>query len=102
MRDRLELLRDLLSDNGSIWITIDDNEAYYLKVLCDEVFGRNNFVTSICWQKIHSLKNDARVISANHDFILLYAKNISFLKLNLLARTKEMDSRYKNPDRDPR
>lgn len=102
MRDRLEIIRRLLSEDGSLWITIDDNEAHYLKVLCDEVFGRGHFVSSLCWQKIHSLKNDARIISVNHDFILLYAKNINNLKLNLLPRTDAMDSRYKNPDNDPR
>lgn len=102
MRDRIELLRSLLSEDGSLWITIDDNECHYLKVMCDEIFGRNNFVSSICWQKIHSLKNDARIISVNHDMILLYAKNIDQLKLNLLPRTETMNARYKNPDNDPR
>ena len=102
MKDRLEILRRLLSEDGSLWITIDDNEAHYLKVLCDEVFGRKNFVTSLCWQKIHSLKNDARVISVNHDFILLYAQNINALKFNLLPRTEQMNKRYKNIDNDPR
>ena len=102
IRDRLELIHMLLSNDGSLWITIDDNEAHYLKVLCDEIFGRKNFVTSLCWQKIHSLKNDARVISVNHDFILLYARNIDTFKLNLLPRTEGMDNRYKNPDNDPR
>ncbi len=102
MRDRLELLRRLLSENGSLWITIDDNEAHYLKVLCDEIFGRSNFVASLCWQKIHSIKNDAKIISTNHDTILLYAKNIDLVELHLLPRTEAMDKRYKNPDNDPR
>ena len=66
MRDRLELLRRLLNDRGSIWITIDDNEAHYLKVICDEVFGRSNFITSVVWQKTLSVKNSARHFSADH------------------------------------
>lgn len=102
IRDRLVILRNLLSENGSIWISIDDNECHYLKVLCDEVFGRNNFVTACVWQKIHSIKNDARILSVNHDYILFYGKNIDLLKVNLLARSAEMDGRYQNPDNDPR
>ena len=102
MRDRLELLHKLLSDNGTIWISIDDNEEAYLKVLCDEIFGRTNFINTVIWQKIHSLKNDARYLSENHDFILVYAKNKELVKLNLLGRTESMNSRYKNPDNDPR
>ena len=102
MRDRLELLHKLLSDNGTIWISIDDNEEAYLKVLCDEIFGRTNFINTVIWQKIHSLKNDARYLSENHDFILVYAKNKELVKLNLLGRTESMNSRYRNPDNDPR
>ena len=102
MRDRLELLHKLLSDNGTIWISIDDNEEAYLKVLCDEIFGRTNFINTVIWQKIHSLKNDARYLSENHDFILVYAKNKELVKLNLLGRTESMNSRYKIPDNDPR
>ncbi|GMO58004.1 MAG: site-specific DNA-methyltransferase [Termitinemataceae bacterium] len=102
MRDRLEMLRRLLSDDGSIWISIDDNEQAYLKIVMDEIFGRPNFVTSICWQKIHSIKNDAKLLSVNHDFILLYTKNIDMFNANLLSRTETMDGRYKNPDSDPR
>lgn len=102
MRDRLELLHKLLRDDGTIWISIDDNEEAYLKVLCDEIFGRSNFINTVIWQKIHSLKNDARYLSENHDFILVYAKNKELVKLNLLGRTESMNSRYKNPDNDPR
>lgn len=102
MRDRLELIKRLLADDGSLWITIDDNEAHYLKVLCDEVFGRGNFVATCLWQKIHSIKNDAKYLSNNHDFILVYAKNKENISFNLLPRTEEMDKRYKNPDNDPR
>ena len=64
MRDRIEMIRRLLSDDGMIWITIDDNEAHYLKVLCDEIFGRANFLTTICWEKIYTLKNSAKHFSA--------------------------------------
>lgn len=102
MTPRLRILRNLLSQDGSIWISIDDDECHYLKVLCDEVFGRNNFITSCIWQKIHSTKNDARYLSENHEYILVYAKNIDSLALNLLDRTEEMNKRYKNPDNDPR
>ncbi len=75
MRDRLEIIRRLLSDDGSLWITIDDNEAHYLKVLCDEVFGRPNFVISIAWQKVFAKKNKA-LVSGSHDHILVIAKDI--------------------------
>lgn len=102
MRDRLELIWRLLSDDGSLWITIDDNEAHYLKVLCDEVFGRGNFVTNAIWQKKFAPANDARLIDNDHDHILVFAKSASMVSFNLLPRTAEMDSRYKNPDNDPR
>ena len=75
MRDRLEILRNLLSDDGSLWITIDDNEAHYLKVLCDEVFGRYNFVSNAVWQKKYTIANDAKWLSDNHDHVLIYAKS---------------------------
>ena len=77
MRDRLEIIRRLLSDDGSLWITIDDNEAHYLKVLCDEVFGRVNFVANAVWQKKYSKQNDAKWLSVSHDHILIYAKEKS-------------------------
>jgi adenine-specific DNA-methyltransferase len=102
MRDRLEILRNLLSNDGSIWITIDDNEAHYLKVLCDEIFGRNNFVANVIWEKKFSPQNDARWLSDSHDHILIFSKNKEIWRPNLLPRTEEMDSRYKNPDNDPR
>jgi adenine-specific DNA-methyltransferase len=73
MRDRLELIRNLLSNEGSLWITIDDNECHYLKVLCDEVFGRQNFVSSFAWEKDKGRRNDA-VISSAHDHVLLFTK----------------------------
>jgi len=102
MRDRLEILRNLLSNDGSIWITIDDNEAHYLKVLCDEIFGRNNFVANVIWEKKYSPQNDAKWLSDSHDHILIFSKNKEIWRPNLLPRTEAMDSRYKNPDNDPR
>lgn len=102
MRDRLEIIRRLLSDDGSLWITIDDNEAHYLKVLCDEIFGRGNFVSNIVWQKKFSPQNDAKWISSSHDHVLCYALNKNRWFPNSLPRSAEMDERYKNPDADPR
>ena len=102
MRDRLELLRKLLSEDGSIWISIDDDESHYLKILCDEVFGRVNFVSNVIWQKKFSPQNDAKWLSDSHDHILAFAKNKETWRPNLLPRTGEMDSRYKNPDNHPR
>lgn len=102
MRDRLELIKRLLSDDGSLWVTLDDNEAHYFKVMADEVFGRRNFVTNVIWQKKYSPQNDAKWISDNHDHILVYAKNKEIWRPNLLPRSDEMNDRYKNPDNDPR
>lgn len=102
MRPRLEILRNLLSDYGSIWISIDDDEGHYLKVLCDEVFGRSNFISTVIWEKKFSPQNDAKWLSDSHDFILVYARVKELWKPNLLPRTSNMDSRYKNPDNDPR
>lgn len=99
---RLEHLRELLSEDGSIWISIDDDECHYLKVICDEVFGRKNFINNIIWQKKYSPQNDAKWLSDNHDHILCYAKNKEIWRPNLLPRTEEMNSRYKNPDNDIR
>lgn len=102
IRDRIELLRNLLSDNGSLWITIDDNECHYLKVMCDEVFGRVNFVANAIWQKKYSPQNDAKWLSDNHDHIIIYAKNKDVWRPEMLPRTEEMDNRYKNYDNDSR
>ncbi len=103
MRDRLEIIRNLLSDDGSLWITIDDNEAHYLKVLCDEVFGRSQFLTSIAWEKDKGRRSDTDISSA-HDHLLVYVSNRNLWKKvrNLLPRTPEQEKRYKNPDNDPR
>ena len=102
MRERLELLKNLLSDDGSIWISIDDDESHYLKILCDEIFGRINFVSNIVWEKKYSPQNDTKWLSDSHDHIILYAKNKETWRPNLLPRSEEMNSRYKNPDNDPR
>ncbi len=102
MRDRLEIIRNLLSDDGSLWVTIDDNEAHYLKVLCDEIFGRQNFVASITWAKRVSPANDAKYFSSDHDYILVFAKVKEKWRLNKLNRSEENNSSYKNPDNDPR
>lgn len=103
MKPRLELLRMLLSpEKGSIWISIDDDETHYLKVLCDEVFGRSNFVANVIWEKKFSPQNDAKWLSDSHDHILVYARDKSAWRPNLLPRTEEMNDRYKNPDNDPR
>lgn len=102
IRDRLELIHTLLSNDSSLWITIDDNEVHYLKVLCDEIFGRKNFVANVIWEKKFSPQNDAKWLSDNHDHILVYAKEKEIWRPNLLPRTDVMDARYKNPDNDLR
>ncbi|MCK9395474.1 MAG: site-specific DNA-methyltransferase [Methylobacter sp.] len=101
MRDRLEAIRTLLAEDGSLWITIDDNEAHYLKVLCDEIFGRENFVSNIIWEKSDSPRNSARQFSTDHDHILVFSKNPDWIPKKL-ARTDASNSIYSNPDNDPR
>lgn len=100
MRDRLEIIQNLLSDDGSLWITIDDNEAHYLKVLCDEIYGRTCFQADIAWRSADSSNNDAKTFSLDHNHILVYSKNNDWLS-NLLPRTTESNAHYKNPDNDP-
>ena len=102
MRERLVLLHKLLAKDGSIWISIDDDEQAYLKVLMDEIFGRQNFINNVIWEKKFSPQNDAKWLSDSHDFVMVYAKNKDIWRPNLLPRSEEMDSRYKNPDNDPR
>jgi adenine-specific DNA-methyltransferase len=102
MYSRLLIARSLLLNDGVIFISIDDNEIHNLRKLCDDVFGEENFVATLIWQKIHSTKNDAKYISDNHEYILLFSKNIESLKINLLPRTEKMNERYQNPDNDPR
>ncbi len=96
IRDRLEIIRSLLSDDGSLWITIDDNEAHYLKVLCDEVFGRRNFIGNAIWEKADSPRMDAQFYSVRHDHLLTYAKEISCTQWNRLA--SEIASHYDKVD----
>ncbi|WP_375683816.1 MULTISPECIES: site-specific DNA-methyltransferase [unclassified Bartonella] len=102
MRDRLELLHRLLAEDGSIWISIDDDEQAYLKVMMDEIFGRQNFINNIIWQKKYAPQNDTKWLSDNHDFIMVYAKDKTIWRPQLLPRSNDMDARYKNPDNDPR
>ena len=99
---RLEFLRELLSEDGSIWISIDDDECHYLKVICDEVFGRKNFIANCIWHKKHTRANDAKWFSDNHDHILCFAKNKEIWHPNLLPRTEKSIKGYTNPDNDPR
>ncbi len=102
MYPRMELLRELLAEDGSIWVSIDDNEGHYLKVIMDEVFGRGNFVANVIWQKIYSPKNSARHFSVDHDYITVYAKNGERWIPNPMPRTEKQNKAYKNPDKDPR
>jgi adenine-specific DNA-methyltransferase len=102
MRDRLEIIRKLLSEDGSLWITLDDNEHAYCKVLCDEIFGRRNFVANIIWQKNYSPKSSAKHFSVDQDYALVYAKEAELWKPNLMPRSEKQDRAYKNPDNDPR
>jgi len=97
MRDRLEIIRHLLSDDGSLWITIDDHESHYLKVLCDEVFGRANFVANVVWQKKYAVANDHKTIAPMHDHLLVYRKTDCWQR-NLIPRTEEKDRQYKYED----
>ena len=102
IKNRLDIAKTLLSEEGSIWINIDDDESHYLKVISDGIFGRDNFVANIIWQKKYSPQNDARYFSDMHDHILVFAKNKNDWKINLLQRTDEMNARYENTDNDPR
>ncbi|MGL6077100.1 MAG: site-specific DNA-methyltransferase [Fimbriiglobus sp.] len=102
MRDRIELLRKLLTPDGSIWVNLDDNEQAYFRVMADEVFGRKNFVATIVWQKMFSPKSSARHFSVSHDYIMVFAKDIELWQRNLSPRTETQDERYKNPDNDQR
>ena len=103
MRDRLEIISNLLSEDGSLWITIDDNEAHYLKVMCDEIFGRANFVANVVWQK--RLSPDIRAtLGAGHDHLLVIAKSMDHFKNSIkpLPKNEKQKSAYRNPDNDPR
>ncbi len=102
MRDRLELLRTLLAEDGSLWISIDADESHYLKVMCDEIFGRKNFVDEVIWQRSYAPINLKKTLSRSHDAILVYSKNSEGFRLNKLPRSDAADARYKNPDNDLR
>lgn len=102
MYPRLKLARNLLKDDGVIFISIDDNEVHNLRKVSDEIFGEGNFVAQLIWQRAFSPKNDARFVSNSHDFILVYCRNLSDFKIGRLPRTEEANARYGNPDNDPR
>ena len=102
MYPRLRLARELLSDDGVIFISIDDNEDRNLRIICDEVFGEANFVSQLIWERAYSPKNDAKYVSNSHDYVLVYAKSIERFAIGRLPRTTEANARYKNPDNDPR
>ncbi|MEO8601470.1 MAG: DNA methyltransferase [bacterium] len=101
MRARIEIIRRLLSADGSLWITIDDNEVHYLKIVCDELFGRENFVASMVWEKADSPRNSARQFSGDHDYVLVYSREPEW-QPNRLPRTQEANAIYLNPDADTR
>lgn len=99
---RLLLSRNLLTEDGVIFISIDDNEQENLKKCCDEVFGAQNFVAQLIWERAYAPKNDARFISNSHDYVLMYARDITKFVIGRLPRTEEANARYQNPDNDPR
>lgn len=101
MRDRLILLRQLLSEDGLLWVTLDDNEIHYCKVLCDEIFGRKNFLGNIVWQHSIQGKNDAKTFSLNHNHLLVYSKSEKFIRYKL-PREEKHNINYSNPDNDPK
>jgi adenine-specific DNA-methyltransferase len=102
MYPRLTVLKELLREDGSIWISIDDNEVQNLRSLLDEIFGKENFVATVIWEKVYSPKSSAKYLSENHDYIVIYAKKKESWKRRLLPRTEEANARYENPDDDKR
>lgn len=102
MYPRLKLLHELLSEQGSLWMTLDDNEIHHARLILDDIFGAENFVATCIWQKNYLPKNTARHFSEDHDYLLVYAKNATEWTPVLLPRTEEMEARYSNPDNDPR
>jgi adenine-specific DNA-methyltransferase len=102
MYPRLKLARNLLKDDGVIFISIDDHEVASLRKICDEIFGEENFVANVIWQRAFSPKNDAKYLSDNHDHLIIYGKNLETFVAGRLERTAKQDDRYKNPDSDPR
>lgn len=99
---RLRLAKNLLRDDGVLFISIDDNEVHSLRKVCDEIFGEENFLATVIWQKVYSPKNSAKHFSEDHDFVVVYARNAEIWRPHLLPRTEEMTARYGNPDNDPR
>ena len=102
MYPRLQIAKDLLTDDGVIFISIDDNEVENLKKLCDEIFGASNFIAQLIWERAYAPKNDARFISNSHDYVIMFAKSIENFTIGRLPRTAEANARYSNPDNDPR
>ncbi|MBS0482606.1 MAG: site-specific DNA-methyltransferase, partial [Proteobacteria bacterium] len=102
MWPRLKLLHELLSTDGSIWITLDDNEIAHARAMMDEIFGEQNFVATAIWHKADSPKNTAQYFSVDHDYVLIYARSLEDWEPNLMPRTDAMAARYQNPDNDPR
>lgn len=102
MSRRLRIAKKLLSDHGVIFISIDDNEQASLKLLCDDIFGQQNFIANVIWEKKYTVANDAKYFSDNHDFIICYAKDKPNFKIGELPRTDEMNAAYKNPDNHPK
>lgn len=99
---RLKVARDLLTEDGVIFISIDDNEVENLRKVCDEVFGERNFIAQLIWERAFSPKNDARFVSNSHDYVLMFTRNIDSFVIGRLDRTAEANARYSNPDNDPR
>lgn len=102
MYPRLKLLRELMTEDGAIFVSIDDNEQHHLRLVMDEIFGAKNFVTNIVWQKKYTQSNDAKYFSDTHDFLVAYAKQLEKFELHKLTRTEEQNARYKNPNNDSR
>ena len=99
---RLKLAKDLLSDDGVIFISIDDNEQENMKKVCCEIFGQENFVAELIWERAYSPKNDAKYVSGSHDYVIMFARSIESFKIGRLPRTEEANARYRNIDNDPR
>lgn len=102
IRPRLEIIHRLLAEDGTLWITIDDTESHYLKVLLDEIFGRSNFIANVVWQKAYTSNQTAKHISNTHDHILVYAKSEPSLRIRKVPRTDDQKAKFSNPDNDPR
>jgi adenine-specific DNA-methyltransferase len=102
MRDRLRQIRELLEPEGTVWVHLDDTEMAYCRMVLDEIFGRDNFVATVVWQKVYSPKNSAKHLSVDQDYLLVFAKDAERWRPNRLPRTASMDRAYKNPDNDPR